>query len=199
MLDSSWPQHARYRLPWNPSVLATRSVLQAVSSHLRSPGDAWANRQMCSCVCTTVTVPGGDPAKGLHPVLVVGVEAWPVAHEAVELRDEGRQRRELAEVVGEGVEEEDGGVRVALQEEEALGGVEDAVVGEQREAGGHEGARAAVEEADAAAEPGVARVQAVALGEHRPPPRVEAGSDTPRPRGSAVQERQWRHTARKRT
>jgi hypothetical protein len=116
----------------------------------------------------------GDPAERLHLVLV-GVEPRPVAREAVELRDEGRQRRELADVAGEGVEEADGGVRVALQEEEALGGVEDAVVREQREVGAHEGARAAVEEADAGAEPGVARVQAMALREHRPPARVEAG------------------------
>ena len=68
--------------------------------------------------------------------MLVGVEARPVAREAVareavDLRGLGRQRREVAEVAGEGVEEADGGVRVALQEAAALGGVEDAVVGEQ--------------------------------------------------------------------
>jgi hypothetical protein len=106
--------------------------------------------------------------------LLVGFKPRPVVREDVVLRDQGRQRRELADVAGEGVEEADGGVRVALQEEEPVGGVEDAVVREQGEAGGDEGARVAVEEAHDAAEPGVAREQAVALREHHPPPRVEA-------------------------
>jgi hypothetical protein len=38
------PQQARYWLPWNASVLATRFVFQSVRIHLRSPLEAWAKR-----------------------------------------------------------------------------------------------------------------------------------------------------------
>ena len=49
--------------------------------------------------------------------MLVGVEARPVAREAVDLRGLGRQRREVAEVAGEGVEEADGGVRAVVGEQ----------------------------------------------------------------------------------
>jgi hypothetical protein len=78
-------------------------------------------------------------------------------------------------VAGEGVEEAYGGVGVALQEEEAVGVVERGVVFEQREVDGDERTGVAVEEAHAAAKLGVAGMQPVALGEHHPPARVEAG------------------------
>ena len=96
------------------------SVLHVVSCHLWWPGDAWSNRQMCSCASTIVTVSVNrqrdgdgrrDPAEELHLELV-GVEPRLVAREAVKLWDERRQRRELVEVAGEGVEVADGGVRV---------------------------------------------------------------------------------------
>ena len=90
------------------------------------------------------------------------------------MRQEGLQRRELRDVAGERVEETDGGVVVPLQQEDAVDGVEDAVVAEEREPGADEGAGREVEEADVPAELAVARVEAVALGEQHPPPRVEA-------------------------
>lgn len=69
----------------------------------------------------------------------------------------------------------DGGVAVPLQEQEPVGGVEDAVVAEERDLAAHDGARGAVEEADVGLVLVVAREEAVALGEHHPPARVEAG------------------------
>ena len=65
------------------------------------------------------------------------------------MRQEGLQRRELGDVAGERVEEPDGGVAVPLEEEDAVDGVEDAVVTEEREPGADEGAGREVEEADA--------------------------------------------------
>ena len=88
--------------------------------------------------------------------------------------EEGLQWREVQDVAGEGVEEADGGVVVALEEEDAVDGVEDAVVPEEREVDADEGAGGEVEEADEAAQLAVARVEAVALGEQHPPPRVES-------------------------
>lgn len=84
---------------------------------------------------------------------------------------------ELCSVTGEGVEEADDSVLAPLQEEEAVDGVEDAVVPEQREQDADDGARGEVEEADVAAHLAVARVEAVALGQHHPPARVEARVD----------------------
>uniref|UniRef100_J3MQ45 Uncharacterized protein n=1 Tax=Oryza brachyantha TaxID=4533 RepID=J3MQ45_ORYBR len=80
-------------------------------------------------------------------------------------------------VAGEGVEEADCSAVVSLQQEDALHGVEDAVVFEGREADAGEGAGRQVEEADETAQLAVARVEAVALGEQHPPPRVEAPVD----------------------
>lgn len=82
------------------------------------------------------------------------------------------RRGELGDVAGEGVKEADGGVPVALQEEEAVWGVEDAVVAEEREGDADEcggGGGGEVEEAGVAGERAVAREAAEALREHHPP------------------------------
>lgn len=89
-------------------------------------------------------------------------------------RQEGLQRRELRGVAGEGVEEADGGVVVPLQQEDAVGGVEDAVVPELGQPDADDGAGRQVEEAGVAAELAVARVEAAALRQQHPPARVEA-------------------------
>jgi hypothetical protein len=72
------------------------------------------------------------------------------------------------------VEEADDGVLVSLEEEEAVSGVEGAVVPEQRELDSDEGSRVEVEETDVAAQLTVAGVEAVALRQHHPAARVEA-------------------------
>jgi hypothetical protein len=95
----------------------------------------------------------------------------------VRLREEGGERREIDNVAGEGMEYADRGVVVSLQDEEAIDGVEHAVVLEQRDVDADEGARVEVEEADVAVQLGVARVEAVALGQHHPAPRMEAWVD----------------------
>jgi hypothetical protein len=61
--------------------------------------------------------------------------------------------------------------------EEAFVAIKNAVVLEQRDADTDEGSRVEVEEADLAAQVGVAGVEAVALREHRPAARVEARVD----------------------
>lgn len=66
---------------------------------------------------------------------------------------------------------------VPLQQEEAVDGVEDAVIPEEREVDADEGAGREVEEADEPAQLSVSRVEAVALGQHHPPPWVEAPVD----------------------
>jgi len=60
------------------------------------------------------------------------------------------------------------------QEEEAVDGVDGAVVPEEWDPGAGQGSRVEVEEAGVAAQVGVAGVEAVALGEHHPAARVEA-------------------------
>jgi len=65
-------------------------------------------------------------------------------------------------------------VRVPQEEEEAVDGVDGAVVPEERDPGAGQGSRVEVEEAGVAAQVGVAGVEAVALGEHHPAARVEA-------------------------
>ena len=93
----------------------------------------------------------------------------------VQLMGEAVQVRELGDVAGEGVEQADGAVPVALQEEEAIGGVEDAVVLELREGDTDEGTGGGeVEEAGVAAVGAVAREPAEALREEHPAARVEA-------------------------
>ncbi|KAF8758108.1 hypothetical protein HU200_010773 [Digitaria exilis] len=100
--------------------------------------------------------------------------------------EERHQRRELDDVAGERVEDADGGVDVAVEEEEAVDGVEDDVAVEEREVGPDEGARREVEEAREAMEVRVAGVEA-------------RRSATPRPWGVVVVVLQWEHTARNRT
>jgi hypothetical protein len=63
---------------------------------------------------------------------------------------------------------------VPLQDEEALVGIENAVVLEQRDVDADEGSCVEVEEPDVAVQLGVARVEATALGKHHPAARVEA-------------------------
>jgi len=72
------------------------------------------------------------------------------------------------------VEQADGGVVVPLQDEEALVGIENAVVVEQRDADAYKGSRVEVDEADAAVQLRVAGVEAVSFGQQRPTARVEA-------------------------
>lgn len=94
----------------------------------------------------------------------------------VQLMGEALDIRKLSNVAGEGVEEADSGVVVALQEEEAIGGVEDAVVLELREGDAHKGATGGeVEEASVAVVSPVAREPAEALREEHPVAQVEAG------------------------
>lgn len=71
------------------------------------------------------------------------------------------------------MEEADGGVFVPLEHEQAINGVERAVVSEQRELGTDKKPRVLVEEPNVPAQPAVARVEAVAFGEHHPAARVE--------------------------
>ena len=95
------------------------------------------------------------------------------------LREESREWWQVNKVAGERVEQADGGVAVPLQDEEALVGVEDAVVVEQRDADADEGSRVEVEEADVALQVGMAGVEAVAFGQQRPTARVEVWFDDP--------------------
>jgi hypothetical protein len=87
---------------------------------------------------------------------------------------EGRQRREIDDLAGEGVEEAHDGVMVAVQKKEAVDRVEYDMVIQEREVDTDDGAGGEVDEAHEAAEVGVAGVEAVALGEHHPAARVEA-------------------------
>jgi hypothetical protein len=83
--------------------------------------------------------------------------------------------RELSDVAGERVEQADGVVPVVLQEEQAIGGVENAVVLELREGDADDGPGGGeVVEAGVAAERAVAREPAEALREEHPAARVEA-------------------------
>jgi hypothetical protein len=92
----------------------------------------------------------------------------------LELHGERREGWEVDDVAGERVEEADGGVLVSLEDQEALDGVENAVVREEREPDADEGPRVEVEEPDVLVEVFVAGVKAMALGEHHPAARVEA-------------------------
>ena len=58
---------------------------------------------------------------------------------AAHLRQEGLQRRELCGITGEGVKEADGSVMVPLQQEDAIDGVEDAVILKKGQPGADEG------------------------------------------------------------
>nr|CAB3456151.1 unnamed protein product [Digitaria exilis] len=68
-------------------------------------------------------------------------------------------------------------VLVPLQQEEAVDRVDGQVVLEERDLGEDRGPRVEVEEASVAVEVRVAWVEAVALREHHPAPRVEARVD----------------------
>ena len=82
---------------------------------------------------------------------------------------------ELGDLAGERVEQADIVVPVTLQEEQAVGGVEDAVVLELREGDADDGPGGGeVEEAGMVAERAVAREPAEALEEEHPTTRVEA-------------------------
>jgi hypothetical protein len=84
------------------------------------------------------------------------------------------ERGKVSQVAGERVEEANDGVLVALEEEEAIHGVEDAVVSKERKLDTDEGSCVEVEEANVVAELVVARVEAVTLWKHYPASRVEA-------------------------
>jgi hypothetical protein len=72
----------------------------------------------------------------------------------------------LGDVATERVEEANGGVVVALEEEKAVHGVHDAVTVEVRELDTDDGSCVEVEEAEVAAELVVSGVEAIALGKH---------------------------------
>ena len=96
---------------------------------------------------------------------------------------------ELGDLAGERVEQADSVVPVTLQEEQAVGGVEDAVVLELREGDTDHGLGGGeVEEAGVAAEHAVAREPAEDLQEEHP---------AARPRGAVAvaAARQWEQTA----
>jgi hypothetical protein len=102
----------------------------------------------------------------------------PIVHtQTFRVRAQSNQWRELCDVTGERVEESDGGGVVALQQEDTIHRVKDAMVPEERGPDADEGTTGEVEEADVPAQLGVARVEVVALGQHHPPPRVEARID----------------------
>jgi len=86
----------------------------------------------------------------------------------------GHKRWEVDNITGERMEETDDGVLVPVHDQEAIDGIEDAVVLKDGELGTHEPPRVEVEEADVAAELAMGRVQAMALRQHHPATRVEA-------------------------
>jgi hypothetical protein len=99
------------------------------------------------------------------------------SNELLNLREEGGERWEINNVAGERMEYANRGVVVSLQDEEAIERIESAVVLEQRDVDADEGSCVEVEEVDVAVQLGVARVEAPALGQHHPAPRMEAWVD----------------------
>jgi hypothetical protein len=89
------------------------------------------------------------------------------------LHDERHEGWELDDVAGERMEEKDGGVLVSLEDQEALDGVKNTMIREQREPDADKDPRVEVEESDVFTETFKARVKAMALGEHHPATRFK--------------------------
>jgi hypothetical protein len=84
---------------------------------------------------------------------------------------------ELDDVAGKRMEEKDGGVLVSLEDQEALNGVKNTMIREQREPDADKDPRVEVEESDVFTETFMAAVKAMALGKHHPAARVKARVD----------------------
>jgi hypothetical protein len=90
------------------------------------------------------------------------------------LHHKRREGWELNDVAGERVEEADGGILVSLEDQEALDGVKNTMIREQREPDADKDPRVEVEESNVFTEIFMAGVKAMALGEHHPEARVKA-------------------------